>query len=220
MTVNEVVSLFRMSIKQYSDDTIYTDRYLWSLFNIQKAKLISQKYKSNDPQNYNTICIELTKGLSHECGCITMGCEVFKSVQLPRWLTTRNSTLKVFTLDYKPMYQVSEENYRDMLEDKTYEEAGLYSIVNRKIVSWNKPYGVVMVSARWEDILDLDSVQYCKDSNKDDEDSSNCQDVYSMDIGLDAEFVDYAIRMALELLYPTLNIRDDETSDTNDTIKL
>ena len=51
MTVRTILDIFRTTIKEFTDDTIYDDEYLWNLFKISRNKLISQKYK-----NINKYC--------------------------------------------------------------------------------------------------------------------------------------------------------------------
>lgn len=208
----------RKIISEYSDDSNYTDEFLWNIFKLGRDEIIAQKYKRNNPQNYVTICIKLEKALSHECGCITRGCEVRKSAKLPRYITNRfGGTLSVYDLDYTQGYYTQEQNYRELQLDDVYKEAPLYSIINQQIILWNKDYEVIQIKAIWEDITDLVDIQYC--NNLDSEGNTICIDVYNTDIGLDQEFVRAALLKSLDLLFNSKQIIDDTTSDINPNIK-
>ncbi len=217
MTIKQILDIFRTTIKEFTDDSIYDDEYLWNIFKLGRNELIAQKYKHNNPQNYITICIKLDKSLSHECGCITQGCEVYKSAELPRYITNKiGSTLRVYDLNYNRGVDVDESNKEAMELDPIYNQSLLFSIVNRKLIVWNKNYSVVQVSAIWEDVTDLQDIQYC--NNIDNNGNTNCINVYDTDIGLDDKFVSTAVRMAFDILFPSKNFREDNTQDTNSNI--
>lgn len=224
MTIKEIVSLLRTTIKQQSDDSPYSDRYLWQLFTIQKSKLIYRRlnqFKHVNEQNYVSFCMELEKAKSHECGCIIKGCDVLKTKhQLPRLISRRNTnTLSVYDLNWNRIDYINQFDLESYLDyDPIFQNKTLYSIVNNRVIIWNNlDIEFIQVKAIWEDITEIDAVQYCKDN---DSFANTCIDVFNKDVGLDKDLIDAAIKETLNLLNIPLSLQEDETNDTSDTIKI
>jgi hypothetical protein len=227
MTVQEVVSIIRSRIKAYSDDTDYPDKVLWDYFRVRKNNVLAdrvlRRYFTIDQQNYQTICLELEEGLSHECGCITYGCEVLKTIKnLPEYLVGRNMpTLRVMLLDGRIIDAIEEQEYEEVIKyDPILSKKILYSIVNNRVVLWNAPKTLkaIQVRAIWSDVTELDSVQYCNDN---DPTVPNCINFFDTNIGLQEELISYTIDLVLERdIFPSLNIIKDSTNDASSTIKI
>lgn len=226
MTVKEIVSYIRGVIKEH-DSSLgpYTDRFLWETFNIAKADVLStlrlRRFNYKNPQNYIGFCMELEKGLSHECNCITYGCEVLVTKhELPKFFSGRNTpSLRLYTLGNNQIDIVTENEVQDVLSyDKIYKNKVVASIINNKIVIWNTlDLKVIRVTALWEDITAISSVQYCNDN---DPTQPNCIDVYSVDTGVDKDLV-YTIvsDRVMKLLSPSFQLQEDTNNDSNHEIR-
>ena len=221
MTVNEIVSYIKGLLKQHDRSKgIFTDKYIWETFLIARAEVLSnfrlRRFNYKNPQNYTTFCMELEKAKSHQCGCITQGCDVLVTKnKLPKYFTGRNSgTLKIHTLGNNSIDVMSEPDYFSVYAyDDAYNDEIVGSIINNKIVIWNSlDLKGVQVRAFWEDITQIDDAQWCSDA---DEDSPGCIDVYNKDIGLDKDLVLETLRRVREILDLPLRIQEDTTNNSN-----
>ena len=227
MTVHEIISYTRGLLKEHDNSKgPFTDKFLWETFNIAKADVLSnfrlRRFNYKNPQNYIGFCMELEKGLSHECGCITQGCEVLVTkYELPRFFSGRNiPSLKVFTLGNTQIDIVSENEIQDVLSyDKIYKDKIVTSVVNNKLVVWNTlELKVIRVLALWEDVTEISAVQYCNDN---DSTQPNCLDVYHIDIGVDKDLVHNIItQRLLPLLNVPMQLQEDLNNDSNPEIKV
>jgi len=226
MTVKEIISYMRGMIKEHDSSLgSFTDKYLWETFSIAKADVMAnfrlRRFNYKNPQNYKGFCMELEKGLSHECNCITYGCEVLVTkYELPKFFSGRNTpSLKLYTLGNKQIDIVTENEVQDVLSyNKIYKDKIVASIINNKIVVWNTlDLKVIRVVGLWEDITKIGPIQYCSDT---DSSQPNCIDVYNTDIGVDKDLVFTIVReRVLPLLDPTLKLQEDLTNDSNPEIK-
>lgn len=219
MTVNDIISLIRFHIKEHNNNTYYEDQELWKLFTVCKSELIKQrgdKFKYISPQNRVTFCLELEKAKSHECGCITAGCDVLKTKnKIPKYIVNRNnSSLKLYTLDWSEIYEVAEKDLFVNQQDDILKSIESFSIVNNKIIVWNnKDLKVIQVQAIWEDITEINNVQYCNSTLSD----NSCFDPFSFDIDIDIDMVYAAMLKMFRLLNLPLSLVEDMVNDGKTT---
>jgi hypothetical protein len=224
MTVNETISRLKGLLKEHDRSKgVYTDKFLWENWVIAKDLVVSQRLRSGKSLNslaYTTICMELEKAKSHECGCILVGCDVLKTkYKLEDVLTTTNMTkIRVMTLDNTIIDEIDEwefnafDKYDDVFRDQT-----LYSIVNNRIVIWNNlDLKVIQVSAIWSDVTKLADIQYCSDNN---DTNLPCVDIFNKDIGIDVDLAYRIDQLWLERMGTTLPLREDELNDSNANAK-
>lgn len=224
MTVNEIVSYIRGLLKEHDDSYgVYVDKFLWETFLIAKAEVYSnlrlRRFNFKNPQNEVGFCIELEQGLSHECGCVTYGCKVLTTkYELPRYFSGRNTgSLKIYTLGNKEIEIVEENEFEEVYKyNDMYKNKILASIINNKIVIWNTlDLKLIRVKAYWEDITQIDDIQFCSDSSSD----PNCIDVYSLDIGVDKDLLKSIVDVMIDILSKPLRMIEDQTNDSNPEIK-
>lgn len=221
MLVNEIVAQLRTSIKEYSDDSYYEDEFLLGLFLNQRATLLRQKLLKNNhvsPQNYTTFCMSLIPGVSHECGCITVGCKVYRSrYKLPNYISGRNSSqLEFYTLSYDKIDLVQESDLTAIKYSKIIGSRPHVIMANRNIVLFEKEYDAIMVRALLENPLEIKDVQHCAETPT----SISCIDVYSEDIFADRDLCDNAISLVLtkDLRIP-MSTTTDMNNDANPEIR-
>lgn len=222
MLVNEVVSQIRTLIKEYSDDSFYEDEFLLGLFLNKRAEILRQKllkFNHVSPQNYNTFCMELVPGVSHECGCVTVGCKVYRSVnKLPGYLSGRNkSTLEFYTLSHGRIDLIQESDITASNHSKIKKQRPKIVLANNSIVLFDKEYDAIMVRGILENPLDIKDVQFCGDEKT----IISCVDVYNDNIFADRDVCDKAIELVItkDLRLP-LSSTTDMNADANPEIKL
>lgn len=93
-TVKEVIYDVKESLKKYSDDSEYDDRYILYLYNIKRAKylrqLLDDKTRGIDSVLIQSLCLEFEEVDKGLCG-LEVGCTIMKSVKpLPKLLEVRN----------------------------------------------------------------------------------------------------------------------------------
>lgn len=222
MLVSDIVSQIRTLIKEYSDDSYYEDEFLLNLFLNQRAMLLRHKflkYNHVSPQNYSIFCMKLVKGVSHECGCITVGCKVYRSEnKLPNFISTRNKpAVEFYTLSHGRIDLIEESDLSSIEVSKIKKNRPHAVLANNNIVLFGKEYDAIMVRAILENPLDIKKVQHCADE----ETSISCVDVYNDDIFTDREICSTAIELVVtkDLRVP-MSTTSDMNNDNNPEIKL
>lgn len=225
MTVNDIISYIRGMIKDHDDSYgVFTDKFLWETFLIAKSDVYSnlrlRRFNYKNPQNEVGFCMELERGLSHECGCITYGCEVLVTkYNIPKYFSGRNMpSLKIYTIGNKEIDLVEENEKEEVYKyNDIYKNKILASIINNKIVIWNTlDLKIIRIKAYWEDITEIDEIQFCSNSDSD----PNCIDVYSMDIGVDKDLLKTITQEIIKLLSSPIRLIEDQTNDSNSEIKM
>lgn len=111
MIATEIIYAIREKLKAYTDDTRYTDSYLYFLINIKRALYIRREYnqiqKVIDPEVLQTVCIpleEVSDSLCPTCPGVaanpqcTDDCTIIRtSLKLPKTieLHSRNTIVKI-----------------------------------------------------------------------------------------------------------------------------
>jgi hypothetical protein len=79
MTATEIIYAIREKLKAYTDDTRYTDSYLYYLINLKRSVFIRREYnqlqKTIDIEVLQTICMELEEADESVCPECYTGCE-------------------------------------------------------------------------------------------------------------------------------------------------
>lgn len=232
MNITKVISLLRNRIKQFSDDSTFTDEQLYTELVIKRNKFQSQRFRKyyNISDDLKTVfCTPMEVANSHDCDCVRIGCKVVKSkYQIPATLSGRNrDQIRVYTLDYKEIFRVTpQEQKTNQLDDVKSGEI-TYSLLNRHIIIWNTDIDIernsyikgILVEGVWEDETEWDGITIC-DESSDIKTIDNCFDIETTKFAIDADLLDYVIDEATAVLTGTpLQIIQDNTNDANDDIK-
>jgi len=231
MKVSTAVALVTNLIKEHSNESHYTPALAWELYNVTKAKLLKQrldKFKAISPLNRRTFCIGLSEKLSHDCGCITVGCKVLAScVEIPTFLSSRNkSTLRVQLLDGTLLNELDEADADIVATNELKVNKPSYSIVNGNLILWNtKKVAAVLLTAVWGNLTDWENIQYCDNNCEEDQEpnlqaSNSCVDVYEMEVDVDEDMHYDILNMVLNLLRIPLSVLPDRTNDSQEEIKV
>lgn len=118
-TIQSVVDFFRESLREISDDSVYTDQFLYQVLSHSRSELISQSLSNNkslSPWVYQRFCVKLCPSNFIECTCQVMdfGCSVYRSVNpIPEFVfDDSNLILSVSELWGDHINQVTERSNR------------------------------------------------------------------------------------------------------------
>jgi len=218
MIISEITSNLRTRIKEFTDDSLYEDSFLFSEFLNQRSTFLSQRLKKHyfiSDINYSTFCMDTEKTLSHMCGCKTIGCEVFKTkFKLPDYLSGRNkSTISLYTLDYGRIDLIDERDAKIIDLHPIKADRVQASLVNNYVILWNVEYPAILIKMIAADPLEVMERQSCQTNTP-------CVDVYLNDINTDRDLIDLCFGKIIEDLKLSLSISSDMNNDSNPEIKL
>lgn len=137
MNLLEIIYAIREKLKAYTDDTRYTDDFLYFEFKNTTNTLIRQEYnqlqRTIDSEMLKTICLELEQVDASECPECTISedCEVVRTVKkLPKYieLHNRNSITRVAPIGVmnRPINFTS-RNRVTYIGEESYEKNQIYA---------------------------------------------------------------------------------------------
>lgn len=227
-TIGEVVARLRSSIKEVSDDSVYSNRYLWNTYLTAMKQLLKQDTASGNIYSmsdvWEPICIEMEAVNSIYCNCLVLpnNCEVYRSKRkLPkfiesndgiiyRWLATPDLSrtfviVSPFQYEVKSKVRFNRENYA--------------FIHNGFLYTPKHDYPWLSLSALFEgDLSDFN----CNTSNNNptanppiDSDNNECGSKLRSKVQLPDYLEDAAIKMARSELVPITQLKPDEHPNAN-----
>lgn len=219
MTIGEAIATLRKTIEETSAVSDYTDSYLWSIWNSAKQRI--WKNRKTKGQNisyfsYHRFCMKLERVKSHDCGCVSVGCDVLRTLhKIPKPLSGRaEDIMEVTTLSGKLLGARTENQVKSDMLDDIKKKTASYGIYNQYLYVWNNlDYKAIQLNAPWENIMDWNGIQYCEDG------TIQCIDVFSIETGVGKEDEFDIIKMCEEMLNLSLQRPDDRTSDRNPEIR-
>lgn len=221
MTINQHISNIRELIKQHTtDDSTYSDEFLYNLFNLTVNKLRENHYK--DDWSWETYCIPTCIAKDTVCGCITnASCLIIKSkFKVPKpYRNKYNAFFKLYTLDWQRLTRIQPSELRAMMTQDVLKEELLYSIINDYIYIWTgnpKTHlpKALQVSIISEDPLAWADVNTC--NNDGDEIDSPCYSILDKDFPVSDDIAIDAYGLVLNMLNITLRLQDDKTNDAKE----
>lgn len=224
-TIGQHLSNIRGLLKLYArNQEGYTDEGLYSLFSVSRADILKQnfdKFKHVSEQCWQQFCLALEVSKSHNCDCVPdyLECKVLKSkYKIPTTLTGRNkSKINVRTIGGKTVNIISEEEWFRRKDKETTDYFG--SIINSYLIIWNAPLTlkVILVSAIWSEVTDLETIPNCSSTG---EPQGQCYDPLSSLYPLPDEYAQAAYKRLFELLNIPLQLPQDQTNDSNESLKM
>lgn len=220
MTINEHVSLLRNIIKAHSDDSDYTDQFLYELLRQARAKILSQrvtKAKKVSNTNWQRICMPLELDTFYDCSCVPSDdCKVLKSrYKIPTYI---RNLIRVTTLggdnisESLSLSDVKRRQYSKILKNKkTWLISGGYLyIFNDNMLK------TVLVEAVFEDPSSLAEIDNC-----DSDGTSTGVACFNMDTS-DFPIDDHLAADTRSLIYPeleiSLKVQEDEVNDARSNL--
>lgn len=221
MTIRQVVSLLRDSLKEQGADTKYTNRFLWSTFLLGRNTLLKQE-ADNKKKLYNTagiwdtICLQMEKvsGLICNCQAIPYDCWVYRSAfKIPnalesslglvyRYIATPDLSVDV-TLVSPSQYTIKSKIKGNKLKYAFIHDGYLYTP--------GLSYSSLVLSAVFSENVE----KYKCSSTNTSETTGVCGTFLDKSTGLPDYLEDAAIKMALQILAPTKQFIADELPNTS-----
>lgn len=171
MTTSEHISTIRTLMKEFTDDTLFTDEFIAGLLlscrNAVYNMEIMNKKKKLSRFSYNSFCVSLEKDAFHDCSCIpaSLGCKVLRSkIKLPKTLISPSGSLlmSVYTINGARI------EYKRFLDRKLLSTHPVtakkitYDIIDDYLVLFgNLDLVVVKVDGVWENPFDLSKIEDC-----------------------------------------------------------
>lgn len=225
MTIREELSTLRNSIKEITDDSIYSDSYLYSIWKKAKGRVYksdSKKFLSN--WAWHRFCVELEEATNHDCGCIPEGCFAMVSVnKIPQPLaTSKGEYVEFITLGGRTVGVVREQDVKYDNLDPVKKDKLRVSIYNQRVYVWNtKTLKYIQVNGLWDDITEWEDVKACGTVNDGSNSSDiDCTSVYDLDLGIGEAESESILRICLELLGFPLSRPDDQNNNRNAEVRV
>tara|TARA_R110002167_G_scaffold359085_2_gene575503 strand:+ start:1319 stop:2017 length:699 start_codon:yes stop_codon:yes gene_type:complete len=146
-TIAAHIDDLRNQLRQTSDDSIYTDKYLYKKILDARSMLLKReldKHKLISDFNYMTICMNVVPGVPVECGCSDLQCKVLVStLELPKPLQNKFTLfLKVYDGNYDEIPKGDSTKSKFFKYYKTLKNKSSWDIVNNKLVIYNADFRI------------------------------------------------------------------------------
>jgi len=216
MKIAELLSTIRLTIKEITDDSKYTDSYLWSLVVQARATVLGNNIKGKSfisSWSSHRFCIELELVKAEDCSCIPdNSCKVLRSkYKIPRPLIGRyRDAMQVKLLDGRLLGMIEQYQLKSDSLDPIKGEALRYSIINQYLYLWrSKTLKCIYVDGIWENILDWQDIQS----------QEYCNDIYDIESGIGQSEITGIMQIMATLLQLPLSRKDDDSDDRNSEIR-
>ena len=214
MTIGEIISLLRTSIKEHSDDSDFTDQelylYLTDAANYTPREALDTNKKITK-KNFKSICVPLERVKFGNCDCIPdkFKCDVLKSTfEIPNFLWGSQNVydVKGNYISYKRFIYLSRIKKHPAFKGITFD-----IIDNYLYIFGTLTLKTVLLEALWEDITKLAEIPECNDLGE--PEGSNCYDIASDEFPLDESYILLAFDTVLKSLNITFKLKDDNTEN-------
>jgi hypothetical protein len=218
--IPEHIYKLRTFIKQHTDDSIYSDEFLYSLLKDSRNTLLereNKKFTKDSEFHKQTICMPLVISAYHDCDCLPfeVKCKVLKSkFELPKVLTGRNKELiRVLTVDgYNQIPFVLSTDLKNLKYTKTKAKGNKYGIINRYLTVFNNlQLKLVLIEGVFEDPLELSKISYCDEEGNE----TQCYDLNTTDFPIKGSLDFPMYQICLDMLKIPLQIKSDDTNNAN-----
>lgn len=226
MKTAQIVSDFRANFKLHSDDVVFTDRYIISLANVARAKLLYQKAKRDKLKRTSFVgfCLPLCLAKPLECPCIQEAqCYALVSkYNIPDYISTSDGVgLEVRTADGVTLEMINPRNAKLMGLNPALKNKIGYWLENyrgnTKLVIWRTlDLQYIYVSMIPTDINDIAAIAACGDT---DVSTATCDDWTDEEFPIDPELLFDLYKMMVQLINGGYRDVDDIINDTADDLE-
>ena len=222
-TIPEHIYKLRTLIKQHSDDSIYSDEFLYSLLKDARNTLIerdSKKFSKDSEFHKQTICMPLIIDSYNDCECLPyeVKCKVLKSkFALPKVITGRNKEMmKVLTIDgYNQISFVLSTDLKNFKYSKTKKKGIKYGISNKYLIIFNTlQLKNVLIEGIFEDPLELSKITFCNEEGNEE----TCYDLNESDFPIKGSLVYPMYQICFDMLKIPLQLKEDDTNNANNNM--
>lgn len=226
-TFNEIVYDVREALKQYSDDSEISDRYIRYLYNIKRAKYLRQEMNRYARRISNTslqtFCIKLEEVSASECS-VSFECDTIlrstKPIPTPITLHTKPALTKVKPTKVlsRPFNFVTKDRI-PYIEGNPFSK-GIYAFLDPTdyIYVYSKENISILecltITGVFEDPLELRNYPNCCDCTAAD---SPCYDLAVTDYPLDSHMIDIIRGEIVNELANLEQVKEDKENDAEDS---
>ena len=214
-TIGAHIADLRILLRQTSDDSEYSDEYLYKLLADTRALIFHQeiqKHRKLSDWNFQTFCIKLEPDTYHDCSCIDdLGCKVMKSTsKVPKPLLSRyKNFFKVYNINQD--YEVDKTTPLKLKRDKlslTRSGKRGYDITNEKLVLFNSMgTDTLLVRGLFEDPAYVTLNSACDDQTE------PCTNITDAEFPVDTRFIPVIKELILKQLVPLQKLPADITNN-------
>ena len=166
-TIAAHIGDLRIQLRQTSDDSIWTDKFLYKKLLDARSVVIKQeldKHKMINDFNYLTLCLNMAPGVPVDCGCSDLQCKVLVSTQdLPQALQNKYTMfLEILDGNYNQIPQGGTTKSKYLKYYKTLKDTKSWTIINNKLVVYDADLRIksLLVKLIPVDPVDLTSYTY------------------------------------------------------------
>ena len=225
MKINKIIYDVREAIRQYTDDSEISDRYIIYLYNVKRAKYLRQDLnnlqKNNDLSVLQKICLELEEVSISECN-VDLDCETIVRTKrpLPKLL---ESSIKPAIMSIKSTNRLAKSFNFITKERAAYSfnspfknsifvfldvDNYLYFISN---LDFYKLIECITVTGIFDDPLELENYSDCCGC-----DNSPCFNYEESEYPLQSHHIDNIREEIVPMLVRKLQIPEDRNNNSND----
>ena len=206
MTIGKHISMVRVRLRQFGDDTLFTDAVIYQALQQAAAIVNSRKDKRKEKLsdwNFPYYPIGMHKASPYADDCIGDVCKRWISkFTIPQPVVGRNRELiRVTTLDGREIPKADRDQSVSKLDPIMGCDAN-YEIINDYLVLNNAKYKAVLVGMVPLDVTDWIGKKLC-DENGDLTDQ-DCYSIENDSFPIDGEYISMAHDMAVQSLRPDL----------------
>lgn len=228
-TIGEVVARLRNSIKEVSDDSVFSNRYLWNTYLTALKQLLKQDTTSGNifsmSDVWEPICIELEPVNSIYCDCMYLpnNCEVYRSkVRLPKFMESNDGMIYrwLATPDLSRTFVIVSPYQYSVKSKIKYNRTKYAFIHNGFLYTPSEKYPWLSLSAIFVEDVTKFKCQDTKNNNSKSNpfeviENTSCGAMLKSKVALPDYLEDAAIKMARAELLPVTQLRQDEVINMN-----
>ena len=220
MKINNIIDYFREIIREISDDTVYSDQFLYEILLQSRAVIIKQLLSRNKPLSpylYQRICVKLCPSDFLECSCtpFDFGCKVYRSVNpIPEVLFNDDSfIMNTSELWGNHINYINERSFRVSKYRKNKEPyfsyIGHYNNDYYMFILGDKiPPKYIKIEAVFIDPMEIINFQCDED----------CPKPQGTGFPMDRTKLDGLMKMSLEFLGISMKMPEDRSNDGQSTL--
>lgn len=213
-TISEHISKIRTIIKQYSDDSIFSDAVIYSYMNDARALLLKRELDKKSFTGSGSelvICARMEEDNFYDCDCVPDDeCKIMKSVcEIPDVISTKSrSMIRVYDGSRRLIEYVHMSKLRGRSQSD--DTSPYWTWVNNRIALFGKKYKVIFIQGIFNNPIEVEDFCDC-----DEEDTGPCVDLSSEDFPIEPHLARPMRNMVLEEIFTSFRIKDDETNNAN-----
>ena len=221
-SISRTIDMFRGYIKQNSDDSVYSDSYLYDVLLSVRNELFRKSLNNNTVINNNmwkTICIAVCPSDFIPCDCISVShpYTVLKSKQkIPNYITSNSyKYIQLRTVDNSKIIPYKTIAQGKLMKYKKGSSKMWFTIIDEYLYVVNHPTNavkVLMLSIILEDPRDAALISYCDTEGNVLE--RNCYDSSIDTFSIMPHLENPLMMQALQQLGITLQLPDDMSNNT------